>query len=133
MPATARRGRLGKTGTRWESDRTMFEAGLIALLQGNAALMATIQAGPLPVLVPEGTAYPALSYQSVTEMTYYTLSGRALQDRRVQFDACATSELACKNVVLALRNLLSAYAGTLTDGTRVLGTFRENVIDAWEV
>lgn len=110
----------------------MFEAGLHTLLTGNTALMATLEAGPMPVLVPEQTAYPCLSYQDVSGSDQYTLDNKSWQQKRIQFDAWGNTYADCKAVTLALRNLLSGFNGALSDGTRVLGTFRENEIDNWE-
>ena len=110
----------------------MFEAGLVSLLKGNTALMATIEAGPMPVLVPEQTALPCLSYQIVGGGNRYTLDKTSQQTRAVQLDAWGASYSDCKNITLALRNLLDCYTGTLTDGTRVLSAFLTNEIDNWE-
>jgi hypothetical protein len=113
----------------------MFEAGLESLMTGNAALLATISGSPQPVLLLEQTTYPVLTYRVVTGHQEYTFEAKQTQERLVQFDAWAdtdTGYLACKQVLLALRNLLDAYQGTLNDGTRVLCCFRENTIDDWE-
>lgn len=111
----------------------MFATGLYALLTGNAALMATIQSGPLPVYIAETAAYPCLTYRVVSGTSSYSFSGSSYQSRLVQFDAWSNATYAaCLTTVNALRNLLDAYQGTLTDGTRVLTTMRENTIDNWD-
>lgn len=110
----------------------MFEVGLVSLLTGNAALMATLKSGPMPVLVPEQAAYPCLSYQDVTSAESVTFDSKSVQQRRIQFDIWATAYLDCKSTAKALRNLLDCYSGTLSDGSRVLATFRINEIDNWE-
>ena len=49
-----------------------------------------------------------------------TLSGpSALIDGEVQFDAYAESQLAAKQIVVAVRNLFAGWEGTLSDGTTI--------------
>lgn len=109
----------------------MFYAGLNSLLIGNGPLMATIGEAPRPLVLPERPAYPSLTYQDIASRDAYTMDGKSGQEKRVQFDAWSPRYRDCKAVTLALRNLLSGFVGTLPDGTRVLGTFRENEIDDW--
>jgi hypothetical protein len=111
----------------------MFETGLYSLVTGNAPMLATIPGGMMPVLVPEQATYPCLTYKVVTDRPYYTLDTRQYQEPLVQFDVWSeTSYLDCKTALKALRNLLDCYQGTLSDGTHVLSTLRENTIDNWE-
>lgn len=110
----------------------MFYAGLYSLLTGNAPLAVVLAVPPWPMVVPESTAYPCLSYQDVTGSEQCTLDGKSVQQRRVQFDAWAPRYTDCQAVVLALRNLLSCFTGTLNDGTRVLSSYKINEIDDWE-
>jgi hypothetical protein len=109
----------------------MFYAGLNSLLTGDAPLMATLGEAPRPLVLPERPAYPSLTYQDITSLDRYTLDGKSGQQKRVQFDAWSPRYAECKAVTHALRNLLSGFTGTLSEGTRVLGAYRENEIDDW--
>jgi hypothetical protein len=109
----------------------MFYAGVNQFLTDDAPLTAVLATAPWPVLVPESSAYPCLSYQVVSGSEQCTLDGKSAQRKRVQFDAWAKRYAECEAIVLALRNLFSCFTGTLSDGTRVLSTFKINEIDDW--
>ncbi len=110
----------------------MIEAGIVALLAADSGIAALVGTRIYPVLVPETTAYPCLSYQVVSSVQQYTVDRRELGQKRIQFDCWANTYADAENLKQALRNALDVYSGTLTDGTRVLGTFREVEIDFFE-
>lgn len=109
----------------------MLEQGLTALVAADSTLASLIGTRFYPVLVPEGTAYPCVSYQEVSAVSGYTFSTETTE-KRMQFDVWATSYASAKTVAKALRALLDGYTGTLTDGTKVLGSFRVLELDEYE-
>jgi hypothetical protein len=110
----------------------MIEQGLTALLAANTTLTGLIGPRLYPVLVPEGSAFPCVSYQDISATSDYTLAGAETQNKRIQFDVWATTYAQCKAVTKALRNALTGYSGTLLDGTRILGVFRVLELDDYE-
>jgi hypothetical protein len=110
----------------------LIEAGIVTLLLDDAGIAALIGTRMYAVLVPETTVYPCLSYQVVSSVSQYTVDRKEFGQKRIQFDCWASLYSDAENLKQALRNRLTAYSGTLTDGTRVLGTFREVEIDFFE-
>lgn len=110
----------------------MIEQGLYNLLAGNTGLTALVGTRIYPVVVPEPTVYPCLSYQVVTASSSYTFDRKSHDAKRIQFDAWATSYSDCKTILHALKLALDTYSGTLSDGTRVLAAFSLQEIDQFE-
>jgi hypothetical protein len=110
----------------------VIEAGIVTLILGDTGIAALIGTRLYAVLVPEITVYPCLSYQVVSSVSQYTVDGKEFGQKRIQFDCWASFYTDAENLKQALRNVLTAYKGTLSDGTRVLGTFREIEIDFFE-
>ena len=110
----------------------MIEQGLTALLSNNSQLQALIGACLYPVMVPEQTTYPCLSYQVVSAASEYALPGSSERWKRLQFDAWGQAYADCKNVVDALDAALDGLTGALPDGTVVLGAFRGVELDLSE-
>ena len=110
----------------------MLEQGLTTLLTQNAGLQALIGTCLYPVMVPEQTTYPCLSYQTVSAASEYALPGSSERWKRLQFDAWAQSYADCKNVVAALDAALDGFTGALPDGTVVFGAFRGVELDLSE-
>ena len=110
----------------------MLEDGLTSLLRSNATLTALIGTNLFPVLLPESTQFPALTYQVVSSSDSYSLEAAVVSEKRVQFDAWGNSYADCKNVLKALRATIDTFVGDLPDGTRVLNIERGVQIDFWE-
>lgn len=116
----------------------MLEAGLYSLLTSDAALSGLIGTRLFPVVVnehdmPVNAGDPSCaSYQVITGSTVYSLEPKQFSERRVQFDAWAVQYADAKAIQQAIRNVLSGFSGTLTDGTRVLSALLENEIDNFE-
>jgi hypothetical protein len=105
----------------------MLEQGLFTLLTTDAGVSALIAARFYPIQgVPDNPTFPYVTYQPVTAGSDYTLEGKEDRRKRIQFDCWALASLDNLNVLTALRNVLTAFVGTLNDGTRVLFTTREN-------
>lgn len=110
----------------------MIETGIVELISADAGIIALIGARIYPVLVPETVTYPCLSYQVVSSVSNYTIDRKEFGQKRIQFDCWSDRYLEAESLKQALRNVLDTYSGTLNDGTRVLGTFREVEIDFFE-
>jgi hypothetical protein len=101
----------------------MVEEGITSLLLADATLSGLIGTRIYPVLVPSDPVYPLLTYQVVTSKREYTLSNAVTKQKCIQFDCWGSTYSDSKQVQQALENVLSGYNGTLSDGTKVLGTF----------
>jgi hypothetical protein len=105
----------------------VLETGLYTLLSTNAGVSALVGTRIYPVQgPPDAPTYPYITYQPVTGGSEYALNSAEARRKRIQFDCWAASALANLQILTALRNVLTGYTGTLTDGTRVLFTTREN-------
>lgn len=106
---------------------------MFALVTGDAGVTALIGTRLYPVQgVPDNPTFPYVTYQPVTAGSDYTLDGAEARRMRLQFDCWALSSLDNLNILIAFRNLLSGFEGTLTDGTRVLFTSRENQMENFD-
>lgn len=121
----------------------MFEAGLVALITGDAATAALIGTRLYPVTaIPDEPTYPYVTYQDITGSSDYTFEGAEDTTVRIQFDIWVGTPLPAtpppnryklsKSIIIALRNLLSGYVGTLNDGTYVLFALRLNPMDKFD-
>jgi len=118
----------------------MLTDGIQALVAANAAVKALIgnPARFYPVLVPEDPTYPCASYQVISEVPSYLLSGASpLNQIRLQVDTWSgglqsASYASAKAVQAALRAVLEGYRGTLPDGTRVAAIFVDSARDLYE-
>ena len=112
----------------------MFEKGLRNLIINDSTV------GPLvgnqrvrPVMLPEGSDLPAIVYTVVATTPLTSMDGvNALQTKRVQLDVYAANAPAAKQLAAALHNLLDAYKGTLSEGTKVLSCLPDQDVDSFE-
>jgi hypothetical protein len=109
----------------------MFSEGFHSLLSNDPDIVSLVDTRIYQVLVPEGTAYPCLSYQIVSGLVDIALDSTAAKERRIQFDCWAMSYPAVKELEAALANLLEGYEGVLADGTRVISSTPGIVLDDW--
>lgn len=112
----------------------VIEEGIKNLLladPGVAALIGTrITALILP---PDSTCYPALTFQNISSPPpQFTLDGHEVDYMRLQFDAFGTSYGDAKRVLNAVRNVLNAFSGALSDGSRILFAYEAQSIDHFE-
>lgn len=112
----------------------MFEASLVSLLKGNAALSAIVFGRIYPVQgPPDSPVVPYITYQGIPSApSEYGLDGSELCTKRIQFDLWGQYGDG-KTIAIALRNILSGYSGTLSDGTRVLFAKRYPGLDNFDV
>lgn len=107
----------------------MIEAGIEALLSSDTTLNGLIQSRIYPAFIEQVEKYPCLKYQLITAKCNYTFESAVTPQKWFQFDAWGTTIAQVKQIQAAVRQLLSAYQGTLADGTRVLGAFFDNETD----
>lgn len=111
----------------------MLEQGINALLQSATSITSIVGTGGIyPVLVPEGSSYPCLSYQVVTGASDFSLDGTFETEKTIQFDAWGKAYADTKSIQNALHQLLDGFSGALADGTLVNGAFRGLELDDFE-
>jgi hypothetical protein len=113
----------------------MLEQGLVALLTANAGVIALVAARIYPVQgPPDNPTYPYITYQDIPAAPAdYAFDGSELDTRRVQFAYWGTAYCDGANIMIAVRNVLSGYSGTLPDGTRVLFAKHLNWLNNFDV
>jgi len=105
----------------------VIEQGIAEFVAASSAIQALIgnPARFYPVLLPENVTYPCASYQVVSEVPNYLLSGESPMNQiRLQVDtwsggASSATYAAAKAVQAAIRALLEGFSGPLPDGTNV--------------
>ena len=110
----------------------MIEDGIVMLVQADPTVLGLCPVGGFYAVLPKGQALPCWSYIVVSEVSDYTLEGRAdLTPRRLQLDLYGNGGADVMNLGRAIDNVLSGYAGTLPDpqATIVQACFRSNEID----
>jgi len=99
----------------------MLESGLTSLLLACEPLAALVGARIYPVSMPaDNESFPSVTYQVVSASPEVALDRTLLQTKRVQIDAWSFTYADCKNVQLAISNLVIGYSGLLPDGTTYL-------------
>jgi hypothetical protein len=113
----------------------MFEAGLVHLLTSDSGVSALISNRLYATQgAVDSPTYPYAVYHSIpVARSEYTFDGKELRARTIQFDVWGTDPADCANTLLAIRNVLSGYTGTLNDGTRVLFAARANELSNFDV
>jgi hypothetical protein len=118
----------------------MLTNGLVALLLASTPVTSivgnSIQPIPAPVDLKQ---FPLVTYQQVSDTLGYTLTGsEGLSTARFVFDCLAPLNpggyLVARNLALAVKAALSAFSGTLSEGTKVwfieIANFTENFDNA---
>lgn len=107
----------------------MLESGLVQLLATDPDVSALLGGRIYPVKGPtDSPVYPFCCYRNIPSGSHTsTLDGRESGSKTIQFDVFSDEPSGYgsgKSVLLALRNVLVGYVGTLPDGTRILDTER---------
>ncbi|HEX4499855.1 MAG TPA: DUF3168 domain-containing protein [Scandinavium sp.] len=114
----------------------MIESAIFKLLNEDAGVQATINGGIWPVLMPEFTEYPAISYIVVDSPPVQSLGEPVgLAHPRFQINAWANSYLEVKQVTDAVRLCLDGYRGAVSTDSGVVnicGIVFEDDRDAYE-
>ena len=86
-----------------------FEKSLVATLKANTALTALVGTKIFPLIVPQGTALPCISYQRISGMPANTLSGHSgLEEIDLQIDVWAKTYAEAKTIAKAVRAAMPA-------------------------
>jgi len=83
-------------------------------------------------LLPENPVYPCITYSVVSSTNTYSFEVKEVSKKRIDFNCFGTTYSDCKTIKKALQQVVDGYVGTLTDGTRVLGTFSGTELDFFE-
>ena len=113
----------------------MIEAGLVALVQGTAAVNAIAAVGGNLSEVPKDGALPTWTYVFISAPDSYTLAGEhGLIEARIQIDCYGNTGAECIRLAWAIDHVLSGFSGTLADpqNTVVDSCFRSNIIDFFD-
>ena len=112
----------------------MIEEGIVALLLADAGVTALIGRRITALILPQdSTCYPALTFQNIASLPpQFALDGTEVDMMRLQFDAFGRSYGEAKRVLNAVRNVLNAFAGVLSDGSRILFSYEAQSIDHFE-
>lgn len=112
----------------------MLTSGLVSLLLTNSTVSAIVGTRIQPIPAPEDlNQYPCITYQVVSDVSGYTLTGTdGVTTTRIVFNCRAIRYLDARNLAMAVKSALTAYRGTLPDGSIVYETQIVNVVDAFE-
>lgn len=91
--------------------------GIFALLSGESTISALVADRIYPLLLPEGVALPAITFQEIGGVSLPTFETSGMQKPRFQFDVFGNTYEDANACRLALRKFLNGYHGTLVDGT----------------
>jgi hypothetical protein len=112
----------------------MLEQGLVALLLANTGVSALVATRIYPVQgPPDNPVYPYATYQDITASTDYAFDGSELVTRRIQLAYWGLAYGDGAALMIAMRNALSGYVGTLPEGTRVLFSKHMNWMNNFDV
>lgn len=120
----------------------MIGKGLRDLLCNDATIgpMVGGQASPFvpgnrvrPIMLPEGSNYPAIVFLAVSTAPLTSMDGvNALQMTRYQLDCYGQNVPQAKLLAQAVHNLLDGYKGTLSDGTEIQSCLPNSDVDGFE-
>lgn len=112
--------------------------GLITYLKSQQSLsVLTSRIQPIPA-PPDLSLYPLITYQGVSRVEGYTLTGAdGVVTERWVFDCMADSNKAgsygsARQIAETLANVLDGYEGMLPDSTQVFQIQIASVIDRWD-
>lgn len=100
----------------------MIETNLVELLRADATVTSLVAARIYPVLLPDESPLPAVTYQVIATTPLYALDERINLTRyRIQIDAWAAwpNYAQAKSLAEAIRVVLDGYSGSLPDGSRI--------------
>jgi len=111
----------------------MWAVDLTAYLKADATITAAVSGRVFPNVVPQGTAFPAISYNQVSGVRLSDVTdgptGRAMP--RITINSWATKYLAARSLADAVRLRLNGVTGTIGSMTGVRVTL-DNEFDSFE-
>jgi hypothetical protein len=90
----------------------MIQADIFTLLGTNSALTALVGTNVYPVVLPTGSALPAITYSITSNVTNggYSLDMAWSSRIRLTIDVFSTTYLECNNIVAAVHSVLDGYS-----------------------
>ncbi len=86
-----------------------------------------------PIILPEGSSYPAISYSVVSTTPLTSMDGvNALQTKRFQIDCWGKNVVQAKSLAKAVHFLLDGFRGTLSEGSVITSCLPNQDVDMWE-
>jgi hypothetical protein len=86
-----------------------------------------------PILLPEGSNYPAIVYLVTATSPLTSMDGvNALQMKRFQIDCYGANAVAAKSLAQAVHNLLDGFRGVLSEGTLVQSCLPNQDVDTFD-
>jgi Protein of unknown function (DUF3168) len=111
----------------------MLVIDLTAYLKADATISAAVSGRVFPNIVPQGSAFPAISYNQVSGVREYDINdgptGRAMP--RITINSWATRYLDVRNLAEAVRQRLNGFRGVM-GSTRVGRITLDNEFDTFE-
>lgn len=100
----------------------MPEAAVYKLLTDDATVGGLVSTRVYPVVVPQGSSLPYISYQRVASRHVHSMDGVAgLAETTIQIDCYASTYSGGKALGEAVRLALDGYTGTPVGGGTVIG------------
>jgi hypothetical protein len=110
----------------------MIEQAIRTALINHGAVAALVSARVYPVNLPQATRYPAITYQTVSGSSTYSMDGSSnLANPRVQFDLYAETFDGLVFLKAAVMDCLSGFVGTSAN-VDIQGVFRVFESDGFE-
>jgi len=97
----------------------MIEQGLYTLLAATSTIAAMVGTRIYPLILPEASVLPALTYQVVGGHSSATFDTAGMTRLRMQFDCWGADYLDAITLRVALIAALNGYQGLLSDGTNL--------------
>lgn len=110
----------------------MIEQGLFSLLSSTSSITALVGNRISPVLLPTGSAYPALTYQIVGSSSEPTFSTSGFQRLRVEINCWSDRYLDAVTLRDTVTAALDGFQGVLSDGTYLQNVQSLQTIDFFE-
>lgn len=110
----------------------MIEKGLVAMLLANAPIAAMVGTRISPLVLPENSTLPALTYQTVGSVSRDTLATAGMSRVRMEFNCWGADYLDAITLRAALIAALNGYQGLLSDGTQLQNARQLQSIDFFD-
>lgn len=110
----------------------MLIEGVYSLLTTCAPLTAIVGSRVTAVVLPKNPVFPAVTFLGISGRTDVALDQSAISDSRIEVNVWSKSYLTAAAGQQALHDLFDGYSGTLSDGTRVIGTTSSDNPDFYE-
>jgi hypothetical protein len=110
----------------------MVEIAIRDLLLADTTVSGKVGTRIYPVVLPTDCAYPAITYQLISDTSSPTLTSTGQQQKRVQIDCWSKTYLEAKQLQTAVRAVLDGFAGALSDGTLIQNCQHDNAVDFFE-